>query len=333
LLFVVRNEFVLLKSCFLDLVIAQSPYIFGFLPEFADFLAVCRPSSPFENSEDYQYRLMLFGSLLRNGSFSDSFYRFLAQELRMLENALSRMIAQFFPEFLTTETKAPQSSMCEVAIITKDPCRVQANVMNELMVISFTSGKYETLVWYPFWEILPFWLCITGPSLIGPPGESVSFCERVSEGIMRIVNRSRRLCTRDGPGCDVVPVVDVPARGLPPAADHRALLGPPAVRMEPQWPFILIGGSVSCSVLYMEALGDIFEWMLKIVGAVAFGCDLPPDIRRLMDLCAVYQSSGQNHFWGSRSTPIPWSTTWRSYNSCVWQETSQSYHFYFRLEE
>jgi hypothetical protein len=191
LLFVVKKEFVLLKSCFLDLVIAQSPYVFGFLPEFADFLTVCRPSSPFDNSEEYQHRLMIFGSLLRNGSFSDSFHRFLAQELRMLGNASSRGIAKFFPEFLTSETEPPQSSLCEVAIIPKDPCHVQANVINELMVISFTSRKYETLVGYPFWEILPFWLAITGPSLIGPPGESVGFCERVSQEIMRIVNQSR----------------------------------------------------------------------------------------------------------------------------------------------
>lgn len=163
LLYVVTtpNQKFTLKSAFCNMFIAQSPFVLKYLAQIADFLELQLPPTPYDFSDDYLTRLILIGSLLNN-VFSDKFSSFLFQESRILGNTMCIELTKHFPEFLSIQPEKPKSSECIVPIVSLDPGTIKSDFALKIRILRLFSRSYSSLVGFPFWEILPYWLRITG---------------------------------------------------------------------------------------------------------------------------------------------------------------------------
>jgi hypothetical protein len=156
------EERTLLKSAYLDLFIAQSPFVLIYLARLSAHISLQIPSSPFDFSTFYQQQLVIFGSYLRRGGFSAFHDQFLSQEARVLENPTPREICRYFPEWLSAKPEPFSSPICRINLPPLDPVSHQFDLTAAIQSFRYFTRRYTTLIGFPFWEILPYWLRVYG---------------------------------------------------------------------------------------------------------------------------------------------------------------------------
>lgn len=151
-----------LKSAFANMFIAQSPFVLRYLAQIADHIELRLPPSPYDYSKDSFQRMLIMGSLLKSSVYSDRFLSFLSQESRILNNQMLIELTKHFPEFLPIVPEKPTQSKCIVPIVSLDPGTIKEDFPLRIRTLRLFSRSYKSLVGFPFWEILPYWLRITG---------------------------------------------------------------------------------------------------------------------------------------------------------------------------
>lgn len=151
-----------LKSAFANMFIAQSPFVLRYLAQIADYIELQLPPSPYDYSKDSFQRMLLMGSILKSSVYSDRFLSFLSQEARILNNPMCIELTKHFPEFLPIVPEKPTQDKCIVPIVSLDPGTIKEDFALKIRTLRLFSRSYSSLVGFPFWEILPYWLRITG---------------------------------------------------------------------------------------------------------------------------------------------------------------------------
>lgn len=151
-----------LKSAFANMVIAQSPFVYRYLPGFSEFIEILLNPSPFDVSPKYLEKLFIMGGILKKSRMFDNFEFFMQQEAHVLGSSLFIEICKHFPEFLFVQTEKPKAKMCTIPIVSLDPGTIKSNFAQHIRMIQLFSMEYKSLVNFPFWEILPYWLRISG---------------------------------------------------------------------------------------------------------------------------------------------------------------------------
>jgi hypothetical protein len=189
LVFIVRtsDERTLLKTAFLDLFLAQSPFVLRYLAKFAEHLSLQMPSSPYDSSPAYHDRLVLVGCYLQRGIFSPRITHFFRQESRILTNPFAREISRYFPEFLTTKPEPPTSPNHSIIPPPLDASSLQVDHAGTILSFRFFIRQYDSLIGFPFWEILPYWVRLCGV----PETEVQPIRERLAHGVLQITNPSQ----------------------------------------------------------------------------------------------------------------------------------------------
>jgi hypothetical protein len=183
------DERTLLKSAYLDLFIAQSPFVLIYLARLSDHISLQIPSSPFDFSKFYREQLIILGSFVRRGGFSTFHDQFLSQEARVLENPVPREICCHFPEWLSITPDSPSSPLCRVALPPYDPVSNQFDAAGAIQTFRYFTRQYPSLVGFPFWEALPYWLRIHGVQ--DEDDNATQPTTEISEGVLRVSNSSR----------------------------------------------------------------------------------------------------------------------------------------------
>lgn len=156
------NQKYTLKSAFANMFIAQSPFVLRYLAQIADYIELRLPPSPYDYSPNSFHRMLLMGAILKSSVYSDRFLSFLAQEARILNNPMCIELTKHFPEFLPIVPEKPTQDKCIVPIVSLDPGTIKEDFALKIRTLRLFSRSYSSLVGFPFWEILPYWLRITG---------------------------------------------------------------------------------------------------------------------------------------------------------------------------
>lgn len=164
------------KKVLIDCFLSNSPFITSYLDEFADHIHVHVPSSPFDDDEGYKKLLMLLGSMIQKykkspsytevPDFSGRINRFLLlykHEQRILTSAECKGLARYFPEFFSIKVSRPEKRSFIVPPADVHPGQIsEKDSANHILMIKLFMLKYQSLVGFPFWEILPVWYQISG---------------------------------------------------------------------------------------------------------------------------------------------------------------------------
>ncbi|OHT10160.1 hypothetical protein TRFO_20619 [Tritrichomonas foetus] len=180
-----------LKSVFANLTIAQSPFVYRYLENFAEFLSQQLPPSPFDYTSSYIDKLYVMGGILKASGRFNNFASFIEQEAHILGSPLYSDICKHFPEFLPIDIEKPKENFCKVPIVSLDPGTIKDNFAQRIRTIGLFTREYKSLVGFPFWEILPYWLRITGAwrsSANNDADEIDPFAESISPDVMHISN-------------------------------------------------------------------------------------------------------------------------------------------------
>lgn len=191
------------KTVVLNCFICASPFVYTFLPELIGFLQMQIPSTPLDRGPYYMDTLMIAGSMAvaRNCGYLISFYQ---QEQRVLTSPVAVNLSCHFPEFFAGALKPPQSRTCRLEVAHLDPGAIKSGFSEHIQVLRLFSKEYRSLIGFPFWEILPLWLRITGAG------------KGRSDYVETTVNRinSEVSCVKN-PGSERRVIVLRPRRGLP----------------------------------------------------------------------------------------------------------------------
>lgn len=154
----------LIKSAFANLCIAQSPFVYNYLYSFSEFLGVILAPTPLDYSPKYMEKLFIMGGTLKGSNCHqfEVFEPFIQQESAFLGSDLYIEIIKHFPEFLSFEPERPLSRTCTVPIVSLDPGTIKSNFAQHIRMIRLFSIPYKSLVNFPFLQILPYWLRVTG---------------------------------------------------------------------------------------------------------------------------------------------------------------------------
>ena len=192
------------KTALLNCYICQSPFILKFLPQIAEFIQVQIPSTPLDKDLEYVFRLMILGaqSVARDDAFLQVFYR---HEQRVLTAKIPTTLTQHFPEFSSENLSPPTSDVCTVSMTPLDPGAIKVEDMtSHILMLKTVSKQYRSLVGFPFWEILPLWLRVTG-AWHGPNDYIEAIVRRINNEVSCVVN----------PGSDQQMIVLRPRSPLP----------------------------------------------------------------------------------------------------------------------
>ncbi|OHT14900.1 hypothetical protein TRFO_14695 [Tritrichomonas foetus] len=182
-----------LKSAFANMFIAQSPFVLRYLAQIADYIELQMPPSPYDFSSDYLKKLIVMGGILKSSVFSDRFTSFLSQESRVLNDPICVELTKHFPEFLSVDPGKPTKNECKIGIVSLDPGTIKTDFSLRIRTLRLFSRSYTSLVGFPFWEILPYWLRITGAwrtsaNIKDESDEIDPFAENYNSEIMHISN-------------------------------------------------------------------------------------------------------------------------------------------------
>ena len=152
------------KKILLDTFIVQSPFIYMYLPQFADLMQVQIPISPFETDESYKKTLVISGSLIRNRHdyVAERFLIFYLHDQHVLTSESSRTLAGYFPEFFSQKIKPSKDTKISIPEAIIDPGAINSNFASHILMLSQFAKHYSSLEGFPFWEILPMWYRVSG---------------------------------------------------------------------------------------------------------------------------------------------------------------------------
>lgn len=185
------------KMSLLDCIISQSPLIFPYLADFADQVQLLLPSSPFDKNREYLEKLGVLGGYLKNNNcYSSRIQIFYQDEQRISCQRFCNEISAQFPEFFSIPIPKPQTSIIKVPIAYLDPGAIKKDFASYIRKLRMFSRRYESLQGFPFWEILPLWLRVSGAWMtednIHPQDEIDPSCELINNEVMHIKNPSGR---------------------------------------------------------------------------------------------------------------------------------------------
>ena len=181
-----------LKSVFVNLVTAQSPFVWRYFQEFSDFIELQISPSPLDYSTSYIEKLYIMSGVLKGtGTFND-FDSFITQESRVLGSEQNLELCKHFPEFMYSPLEKPKSKLCSVPIVSLDPGTIKENFAQHIRMIRLFTRQYSSLKGFPFWEILPYWLRVSGAWISSNSKSKTSeidpYIEPISQDVMHICN-------------------------------------------------------------------------------------------------------------------------------------------------
>ena len=152
------------KKILLDCFIVQSPFVYTYLPQFADLMQVQIPVNPFDSDDEYAKRLALAGSLVRARTdfVAERFLILYMHDQHVLTSESSRTLARFFPEFFAQDVPEPTSNKILIPDAVIDPGAIKTRLPGHVLMLRQFAKRYKSLVGFPFWEILPFWFRVSG---------------------------------------------------------------------------------------------------------------------------------------------------------------------------
>jgi hypothetical protein len=157
-----------IRMAMIDLFARDSPLAIRYLHEFMDLIRLHILTSPLDNQDDYRDRLLLLGKVLCTNP-DPVMLAFYAAE-RVSFTFCSRDVCILFPEFFTHGIEfdirtrsfpAPQRPLIDGKSIGESD--IDALVARLLLTIR----HYQGIVGFPFWEVLPYWLELRRPGVIG----------------------------------------------------------------------------------------------------------------------------------------------------------------------
>lgn len=153
----------MIKSVILDCFILNSPVASLYLNQFADLIMSQIPPSMSDQGQKYVNQLGLVGSRLKN-NYNQTFISFYQRE-QLMFNKMALELASHFPEFLQTPFPSPNTKICRIPLVVIDPCDLTVNFSDHISSIRTFIRPYRSLVGFPFWEILPYWIKLTDSNL------------------------------------------------------------------------------------------------------------------------------------------------------------------------
>ena len=155
---------IIAKSAIIDSLVAASPFILNYIPEFLELLQVTIPTTPLDYYTSYKKKLLLMASAIKQmtPSTKERMKIVYSHEQRVLISKMAAELSCHFPEFFNSEIPKPQSDFCMIPHTIIDPGAITEGFMAHILMIRLFARKYTTLVGFPFWEILPLWYRISG---------------------------------------------------------------------------------------------------------------------------------------------------------------------------
>lgn len=151
----------MIKSIILDCFLIRSPIAACYLNNFADFVQMQIPSTPLDQNPEYLARLALVGSCLKVVK-DPNFINIYQKEQRLMSNKMAADLACHFPEFFSSPLPPPKSKNCQIPAVIINPGALDVDFTNHILTLRLFNKSYESLAGFPFWEILPYWIKISG---------------------------------------------------------------------------------------------------------------------------------------------------------------------------
>lgn len=180
-----------IKSALIDCIVCQSPFIFKYLPQIMEFFQLHMPPSPFDKNQSFIQHLQLLGSFLKSytGPEKDRIQSFYHQEQEVMTSRYAVEIANFFPEFFSVPVVRPPKTIIKIPRMNLDPAAIKEDLASYIKMLRMYSIHYDTLVGFPFWDILPLWLRISGSWSEVADKIDPTF-EQVSREVIHVMNPS-----------------------------------------------------------------------------------------------------------------------------------------------
>ncbi|EAY09223.1 hypothetical protein TVAG_309120 [Trichomonas vaginalis G3] len=152
------------KRILLECFIMQSPFIYNYLPQFADLMQLQIPITPFDENVQYRQLLAVTASLLqdRKDYVSQRFLILYLHDQHVLTSTENRRLAMYFPEFFTKKFDPPEDDQIVVPEAIIDPGAIKGNFPGYILRLRQFARQYKSLEGFPFWEILPMWFRLSG---------------------------------------------------------------------------------------------------------------------------------------------------------------------------
>ncbi|OHS97350.1 hypothetical protein TRFO_36445 [Tritrichomonas foetus] len=178
----------MIKSIILDSFICQSPLMVCYLNNFTDFIQLNVPSTPLDNDPLYMCRLALLGGFL-NTLREPNFINFYQSEQRLLTSKIAAELSAHFPEFFSSPLPPANTVMCTIPAAIVDPGALNVDFTSHILTLRLFSKRYTSLHGFPFWELLPYWIRLSGFSSSG--GDFIQpTVDRISSEVLRVSNPS-----------------------------------------------------------------------------------------------------------------------------------------------
>ena len=166
-----------LKSILIECFAVQSPFIFPYLAELMEFIQLSMPGTPYDKMSYFIQHMQLLGVLLKNyqGPAKTRYLSFYKQEQGVMTSKYAAEIVTYFPEFVHGSQNR-NSGTVKIPKGVLDPGALSKDPVSYLKMLRLYTFQYSSIEDFPFWNILPIWLRISGawsvdPDLIEPMQE------------------------------------------------------------------------------------------------------------------------------------------------------------------
>ena len=191
-IYVARHEHrQLVKSIILDSFFCQSPMMSCYISIFADLVQVQMPLTPLDRDEKYLSRLTLLGGFL-NTVPEPNFLNIYQREQTILSNKSASELAVHFPEFFSAQLPPPRTNKCKIPAVIIDPGALNNDFdfTSHILTLRLFSKRYDSLYGFPFWELMPYWVRLSGFSEHTDKDFIRPSVDKISSEVLRVTNPS-----------------------------------------------------------------------------------------------------------------------------------------------
>lgn len=136
-----------LKAALIDIFASGSPFAYRYVNEFVDLVQKQIPATPIDTTSEYTKHLVILKNALKQEP-CDFMERFYYSETRTFH---LRNLCLSFPEFFPSKLPKPDNEICTLPIPNMDP---------DVDTIRRVLEPRQSLIGFPFWDVLPYWLII-----------------------------------------------------------------------------------------------------------------------------------------------------------------------------
>ena len=151
----------LAKSILMNCWLVNSPFVRLFLDEYLNFIEFLLPTSPVDNDPYYESRLILVAAQLKS-SPNQKMLNFYSQQQHILSSEMAKSLSLHFLEFFSAPLQKPESDELYIKFGKIDPEAISGDFQSYIQAMRPFAKNYKSLVGFPFWDILPLWLRISG---------------------------------------------------------------------------------------------------------------------------------------------------------------------------